>query len=268
MLLMDRTKILDEIKMRKTNNLPLYAHFIKKNHPDLLASSIREFGGWRQAIVSSGIEYDTIKKYKNWTRETIIEEIRSLHSLHVDLSFRSMMLGENASLVYAAIRPRRFGSWRRALLAAGLPAADIYRYRSWNDQEIIDEIRHLVSLGTDMSSKKMDESHNSLISTARRRFGSWAAALARAGVEYETIRKRRRWSKDKILKEIKRLHISGQSLSSRSIRESYPCLYSAACKVSFFSSWNNALEAARLTPQKTPYLSLSSSLTSSILTAA
>ncbi|MDK3159570.1 hypothetical protein QPK87_23775 [Kamptonema cortianum] len=168
------------------------------------------------------------------------------------MSFRAMMLGENAALVYAAIRPNRFGSWRKALSAAGLVATDIYRYRSWSDADIINEIKRLATAGADMSSKKMDETHNSLISTARRRFGSWAAALARAGVEYETVRKRRRWSKDKILMEIKRLHEAGQSLSSRSIRENYPSLYSAACKVAFFGSWNLALEAARISVPARP----------------
>ncbi|MDZ4742917.1 MAG: hypothetical protein SGI98_05800 [Verrucomicrobiota bacterium] len=262
-----RSQIIHEINTRKENNIPLYAHYIKKNTPKLITSSVKEFGGWKEAVMAAGIEYDHVRKYKNWTKESIIEEIHTLRNQGIDLSFRSMMLSKHASLVYAAIRPRRFGSWRKALLSAGLPATDIYRYRSWNNEDIISEIKRLAVLSTDMSSKKMDESYNALISTARRRFGSWASALARAGVEYEAIRKRRRWSKDKILMEIKRLHQSGQSLSSRSIRENYPSLYSAACKNNFFGSWTLAMEGSKILPEKSSY-SLSSPLTSIALDAA
>ncbi|MDX2226797.1 MAG: hypothetical protein SFY92_06890 [Verrucomicrobiae bacterium] len=242
----NKTDILKEIERRRATGEPLYSHFIRKNLPELMVSALRQFGGWKEAVAAAGLAYHDVRKYKTWTPDTIIREIQRLNAEGMDLSFRSMMLSQNASLVYAAIRPKRFGSWRRALAMAGLASVEIYRYRSWDDDSIIDEIRRLHRMGTDLSSKKMDETANSLISTARRRFGSWSSALARAGIEYESIRKRRRWTKDKVLQEIRRLHTEGQCVSSRMVRSRYPSLYSAACKTAFFGSWSKALEASHV----------------------
>ncbi|MDZ4816823.1 MAG: hypothetical protein SGI71_11215 [Verrucomicrobiota bacterium] len=238
-----KDEVIKEIQRRGGENQPLYSHHMRKNCPELLTAGMRYYGSWKEAVQAAGIEYDNIRKYKNWTNESIIKSIQELNAQGVDLSFRAIVLSKHAPLVYAAIRPKRFGSWRAALLGAGLAPQEIYRYRSWDDESILTEIQRLNAMGADLSSKKMDETANSLISTARRRFGNWSEALARAGIEYEAIRKRRRWTKEKIGEEIKKLHGTKISLAGKNIRQSHPSLYAAATKPCFFGSWINAVEA-------------------------
>jgi hypothetical protein len=238
----------EEIRTWHAEGNPLYSHHMRKNYQELLAAGIRYFGSWRKAVESTGISYDDIRRYRDWSKERIISTIRTLRRQNVDLSFRAMMLSKYAPMVYAAIRPNHFGSWKSALEEAGLEAEEIYRYRSWDDDSILSEIKRLNEEGVDLSSKKMDETANPLIATARRRFGNWGAAVERAGLDYTKIRRRRRWDKGTIVSEIRSLKAQGQDLRSGEVRRHSPALFAAACKPRFFGSWSKAMEAAEAAP--------------------
>ncbi len=236
--------VIEEIRAWQELGKPLYSHYMRQNYQELLAAGIRYFGTWRAAIEATGIPYDSVRKYRDWSKERIIETIKRLEKDGVDLSFRSMMLSKYAPMVYASIRPNHFGSWKEALQASGLAPEDIYRYRSWDDDSIISEIRRLKDEGADLSSKKMDETANPLIATARRRFGNWGAAVERAGIDYSAIRRRRRWTSELVLQEIRQLRKAGSDLRSGEIRHQHPALFAAACKARFFGSWTKALQAS------------------------
>lgn len=233
-----------EIRAWHAAGKPLYSHYVRKNFQELLAAGIRYFGSWREAVASTGIAYGEVRKYQHWSKEVIVKQIQELHRQGVDLSFRAMMLSKYNSMVYAAIRPNHFGSWKAALEASGLAAEDIYRYRSWDESKIIEEIRKLKLMGADLSSKAMDETANPLIATARRRFGNWGKAVEKAGIDYETVRRRRRWSREQIIEGIRELREKGVRLQSGDVRRHAPALFAAACKPRFFGSWSQALKAA------------------------
>jgi hypothetical protein len=234
--------VLAEIKTWHEQRQPLYSHYMRQHFQELLAAGIRYYGSWRVAVQTAGIEYDGVRKYRDWSKERIVQTIQELQSQGVDLSFRSMMLSKYAPMVYAAIRANHFGSWKNALSAAGLAPEEIYRYRSWDDDAILHEIRSLSNQGADLSSKKMDETANPLIATARRRFGSWGAAVERAGLDYTQIRRRKRWTAEMILDGIRERQAEGKSLRSGVVRQENPALFAAACKPRFFGSWALAVK--------------------------
>src|SRR5271154_1301424 len=130
----------EEIRAWHESAKPLYSHYMRQNFQELLAAGIRYYGTWRAAIEAANIPYDSVRKYRDWSKERIIETIQRLQKEGVDLSFRSMMLSKYAPMVYAAIRPNHFGSWKDALSAAGLAPEEIYRYRSWYDNSILMKI--------------------------------------------------------------------------------------------------------------------------------
>ena len=237
-------QVLAEIRTWRDEGNPLYANHVRKNFQELLAASIRYFGSWQKAVETAGIPYHQVRKYRKWSKEAIIDEIRDLHARGVDLSFRAMALSQHNSMVYAAIRPKYFGSWKDALEAAGLESEEIYRYRSWEEGDILEEIRRLKSEGADLSSKAMDESSNRLIATARRRFGNWGRALERAGIDYEDIRRRKRWTRESLVQGILELKQQGVPLITPEVKKANPSLFAAACKKHFFGTWKKALKAA------------------------
>ncbi len=234
----------EEIRKWSGEGNALYSHNVRKNFQELLAAGIRYFGSWKGAVEDSGISYQEVRKYQNWSKDLIVAKIQELYQQGVDLSFRSMMLSKYNSMVYAAIRPNHFGRWKDALSAAGLAPEEIYRYRSWDESTILEEIRRLKSVGADLSSKTMDETSNPLIATARRRFGNWGAAVEKAGIDYSSVRRRRHWTKETIVEGIRELKERGVKLHSGEVRKAAPALFAAACKPRFFGSWSQALEAS------------------------
>ncbi len=237
--------IVQEIQRLHLEGVPLYSHYMRKTYQELLAAGMRHFGGWKEAVLEAGFSYDEVRRYHQWSNEKIIETIQSLYRAGVDLSFRAVMLSKEAPMVYAAIRTQHFGSWRNALELAGLPAEEIYRYRSWDDQEILNEIRTLHSKGEDLSSKRMDDSSNTLIATARRRFGTWEKAVSDAGLDYSTIRRRQRWSRELILEQMRPLVAANPKMNGSEMKIANPALFAAICKHRFFGGWPKAMSALR-----------------------
>ena len=237
-------RVLNEIRQWKEKGEALYANHVRLNYQELLAASIRYYGSWQKAVEAAGISYEAVRKYRKWSKEVIVEEIRSLAARGFDLSFRSMALSQHNSMVYAAIRPKYFGDWRAALEAAGLASEEIYRYRSWDMEGILEEIRRLQTEGADLSSKSMDESSNKLIATARRRFGNWGRALESAGINYDDIRRRRRWTRESVAEGILELKAQGVKLITPEVKKANPSLFAAACKKHFYGTWKKALKAA------------------------
>ena len=237
-------RVISEVRQWRDQGQPLYANHIRKNFQELLAAAIRYYGSWQKALEAADIPYNEVRKSRRWSKDSIIREIQQLHSLGVDLSFRSMALSQHNAMVYAAIRPKYFGSWRAALEAAGLVSEEIYRYRSWEQGEILDEIRRLKAEGVDLSSKAMDETSNRLIATARRRFGNWGRALESAGIDYDEVRRRKRWTRENLVEGILDLKRQGVKLITPEVKRANPSLFAAACKKHFYGTWKKALKAA------------------------
>lgn len=162
---------------------------VEKNHLALLRAACRYFGSWRDAVEFAGLDYDEIRKYRVWTNARIIEKIQELHRQEVDLSWRNVTK-KYPALAAAATRKSHFGSWRAALEAAGLNYDEIRRYRDWDEEKVIQEVRELHAAGEPLNSRDVQRSAQSLFCAAYRRFDSWDGALEAAGLDASRIRKR------------------------------------------------------------------------------
>ncbi|MBI3947210.1 MAG: hypothetical protein HY321_14890 [Armatimonadetes bacterium] len=165
---------------------------VEANHLALLRAACRYFGSWKDAVEFSGLDYDKIRKYQAWTKAKIVERIQELHRKEADLSWRNVSTKVDPALAAAAIRPNRFGSWRGALEAAGLNYDLIRRYRAWDENLVIREMRELHKAGEALNSRGVQESAPPLFHAARRRFEGWDSALEAAGLDASRIRKRSR----------------------------------------------------------------------------
>ena len=94
--------------------------------------------------------------------------------------------------------------------------------------------------GTSMAELRAD---HALTSSAYLYFGGWGAALRAAGIDYQPPR---RWSKQKLLDEIRSRHERGLPLVTSCREISY--LVEAACRQ--FGSWGAALAAAGVPPNQ------------------
>lgn len=160
---------------------------VATNNLSLLRAATRYFGTWEDAVLFAGLDYDSIRRYKSWSRDRIIARIRELHAQSVDLSWRNVCLNVDPQLAAAATKKSHFGSWREALEASGLNYDDIRKYREWDDDRILEMVRAFHRDGKELNAKNMELEDITLITAARRRFDSWHKALTAAGLDYTEI---------------------------------------------------------------------------------
>lgn len=185
---------------------------------------------------------------RKWTSTLITKTIRSLYREGADLSYNAMCRKQQA-LVSAS--NYYFGSYRKAVDAAGIDYAEIQRKPYWNAARVIAVIRKYDRKGTDLSWAKVTHRRDELFCAAKaavreRIFGNWPEALAAAGLEPDEVSRYRHWDRPRIIKQLRQRAKARQGLNSKAIQVELPGLYGATTRV--FGSFENALVAARLDP--------------------
>lgn len=211
----------------------------------MVTTAYKLFGSWRAAVQAAGVPEPEPEPHR-WTLERITNEILRLAREGRPLSY-AQVRKTNRALVDAAYRHPALGNWERALQAAGLEPDQHQQRKRRTRQSIIDEIRQISGRGEPLSFAHVRAQYPRLASAAvsESQFGSWAAAVEAAGFDYEEHRQRRRWTRERILATIKRLHAAGQPLNSTWLgRNGYGALVVAARRPGMFGSWPDAVECA------------------------
>lgn len=186
-------RILQEIQRLHRTGEDLSHSAAKRNHQYLVVVAVddRMFGTWRNAIQAAGLDYEAISKHRFWSKERIVEHVRELHAQDEDLSHEAAK-NKHGALVSAASSKRYFGSWRGAIEAAGIDYADVRKINRWTEEKIIHTIQALHREGKSVNNSNMRRmGFRGMMEAASREssFGSWAAAVQAAGLDYEAIRK-------------------------------------------------------------------------------
>jgi hypothetical protein len=196
----------------------------------LAAAAARLFGSLDAAMEAAHV----VPKGRRWSKLKIVETIQDLYVRRQPANIAGF-----GDIKLAAAAKRHFGSWSKALSAAGL--TDVYRppkpTRNWTKASVLEAIQAWDQQGrplTDVS--KQDQG---LYCGAKQRFGSWRAALRAAGFESA----KRVWNKRAIVNEIRDRRQQGQSLSSGLS----PNTNLAAAAARHFGTWRKALRAAGVT---------------------
>ena len=238
---------MEHIRELKERREDLSYNRIAREVQGLLSSANYHFGSWKAAVEAAGINYNRdVRRIPKWTKERIIQTIRSARNSGVDLSWTNVSKQrEYSGMAYASIRETRFGSWDAALEAAGLQPAVVRRYESWDDEKILRRIQERYRKSRPLNSKAMQQQDCKLFNAALKRYKGWDEALENAGIDPDEVYKRRRWSKERIRAEVRELNSSGADLAAPAMRKRCSALYSAACK--YFGSWTAARRACGIT---------------------
>lgn len=137
---------------------------------------------------------------------SLVAEVQRVAALVPEAALTRNAFGRHAR-VHSSTIVRRFGSWRQALVRAGLGSRYSgrtvsekmrgQRARTLSDEELLDELRRVATLrGTKTLTREGFRVHAKGVSDAAiaRRFGSWAEGLRKAGLEVSPLG--RRWSDD------------------------------------------------------------------------
>lgn len=141
------------------------------------------FGSWNLALKAANLD-----TYSNTvTTEYLIEKLLSFKNTYgkapVQRDFE-----KNTEYPSSATYQRRFGSWKKALIAAGLATNYVGAKKVYSEESIILAIKHFYSLNN-RNPRTTDFSDNNdypSFSTVVRHFGTWYSALEAAGLSIDT----------------------------------------------------------------------------------
>lgn len=194
---------------------------------------------------------------RHWNPELIIKAIQARKIAGDPLNAQAVMTSDGG--LWAAGR-RYFGSWSRALDAAGWSVQQVKtdtkrRPRGfWSPERIITSIHIYHQKESRLDAYAMQRQDNALVAAATYYFGSWANALAAAGLDPEVVRRTIRRTPEQVLTAIQEVLTNGGDLGDRSMRSQNRALYGAAQSV--FGSWRKAVTLAqgnRLDQTRTPF---------------
>ena len=216
----------------------------------LVSAAAYHFGSYRQAVEKAGIDYAAVIRRPRWTKAMIIQLIKQAKRKGDDLHWSAVTRrrDELGKAAFASLQPRLFGSWARALTAAGLDADDVSRYRKWDKDTIIFELRARFRGHEPLNSGALQREDPGLHAAAVRHFQSYDGALRAARLDPAVLRERRSWDKADVIKSLKAARKSGRHLSDSAVRSEQPALYGAAVRL--FGSFTAARAAAGITLKK------------------
>jgi hypothetical protein len=98
----------------------------RRTDKGLAAAATRKnhFGSWREALAAAGIDYDTVRRYREWNRLQIVKMVRHRHDCGASLN--AMNVDRDDTALITAAR-RQFDSWPDAITAAGLDYREIVK---------------------------------------------------------------------------------------------------------------------------------------------
>jgi len=199
----------------------------------------RFFGTWQAAVECAGLNYEEVTGVRRWTAEKVIAAIRERAERGAPLSATAVKA--HAPALFRAAMRQFPCSWAKALQAAGIdPAEHKVRRGRWDRRGAEDWVRTRQAKGRSILGH---DAPRDLLDFVRQRLRTtWTDFVDSLGIPYPGIKKRRDWTREKLLEEIRRWQAEGHQLNYKAVQEEYQALIHQARK--FFGSWDRARAAA------------------------
>jgi hypothetical protein len=219
--------ILRELRRLHKSGADLAYTRIAKKNQSLLSAAAYHFGSYRDAIAKAGIDYRAVLQRPRWTKQNIIALIKQARREGRDLHWSAVTKRKSPLKLaaFASLQPRLFGSWDRALTAAGLDADEIAAYIKWDRNLICFELRSRFKDDDSVNSGAVQKEYASLHAAAVRYFGVYDNALKASGIDPAEVRERKRWTKQSVIRAMRKRSRNG------SVRNRNPALYGAALRL-------------------------------------
>lgn len=133
--------------------------------PKVYWTAQRLFGSWKAACRAAGLPRERWDRWPEWTRARVLDELRDRDAVAWSAA--------PPPLYWAA--QRLFGSWKRALKAAGLPPAT----PKWTPGTVLAALRGRAKAGRSLTSSGVRADDLPLYKAVFRVFKRWARAISR-----------------------------------------------------------------------------------------
>jgi hypothetical protein len=240
----NRDEIIRSLRKLYKSGDDLSYNALARKRQALVSAAAYHFGSYRKAVERAGIDYAQVLRRPRWTKPAIIGLIKAARRKDQDLHWSAVTKrrDELGKAAFASLQPRLFGSWDRALHAAGLDADDVNRYRKWDKERVIWELRSRWRDHEPLNSGAIQRDDPGLHAAAVRHFATYDDALRSAKLDPERVRERRSWDKAAVLRHLRAARKEGRHLSDSAVRREEPAVYGAAVRL--FGSFTAARTAA------------------------
>ena len=239
-----KQQILSKLRQLHRKGEDLSYNAVSRSMQPVVSAAAYHFGSYRKAIEAAGIDYADITRRPRWTKDNIAQVIRDGAERGDDLHWAAVTRrrDELGKAAFAALQPRLFGSWEKALIAAGLKPEQVARYRRWTEKGIVTALKKMHRQNEPCNSGAVQDRDPGLHAAALRQFHEYDNALRAAGIDPNQVRKRREWTRDMVIQEIKDHRRKGLSLSGTEVRIHNLSLYGAGVRL--FGTFAKARQAA------------------------
>jgi hypothetical protein len=243
-MIWDKDEVVRALRKLHRSGADLSYNALAKRKQSLVSAAAYHFGSYRKAVEKAGVDYAEVTRRPRWNKAAIIALIKQAKRNDDDLHWSAVTIrrDELAKAAFASLQPRLFGSWDRALHAAGLNADEVNRYRKWTKENIVFELKQRHRDHEPLNSGAIQRDDPGLHAAAVRHFSSYDGALRAAKVDPQKVRERRSWTREEVIRGLKQAQRSGKPLSDSAVRRDYPALYGAAVRL--FGSFTSARSGA------------------------
>jgi hypothetical protein len=241
-----KERILEELRSISRRGQSLSYTSLAKRRQSLVSAAAYHFGSYRAAVEKAGLPYVEHLQRPRWTKQSVIAEIKRARRAGRDLHWGAVTARRDdlSRAARAAISKRLFGSWVRALHAAGVDSDDVAMYRRWDKHTIAFELRARAAEREPLNSGGLQKDDAGLHSACLRFFGSYVAALKAAGLDPDDYRQRKPWNRERVLSGLKkRAKKKRKSMEESAVRRDDAALHRAA--VRHFGSFKVAIAAMK-----------------------
>ena len=214
---------------KKTGNI--FAGNLQKKHKHVYFLGVWIYGDWDNALRAAGFDPKSMRQRHSWTEDKVVEGINRLRSRRQPL-YAKYVMKSHRDLFWGA--NRQFGTWSKALRAAGVPKIQTVRKTRLGILRALRDRRESNSEKEIPAAVKLQAEHY---------FGSLRKAIAESKKDRRVVNG---WSKPKILALLSRMHRRCEGLGYGKARRDVPALVSAA--EAYFGSWGKALHQAGIDP--------------------
>jgi hypothetical protein len=242
----DKAEIIQTLKKLHKQGDDLSYNAMTGRMQSLVSAAAYHFGSYRTAIEQAGIDYAIVARRPRWTKTAVIKLIKEAKRAGQPLywSAISKRRDELGKAGFAALQPRLFGSWDRALHAAGLDADEINQYRKWTRESVVTELKARYRDSEPLNSGAIQKDDPGLHAAAVRHFAGYDHALRAAKLDPEKVRQRKIWDRADVIRSLKAIKKTGKPTSDSALRREHPALYGAAVRL--FGTFTAARAAAGL----------------------
>ncbi len=183
-----RAAILERIRRAARDGQSLAMKDFRQVDPSFYNTASRRLGSWVKAVEAAGLASKLPVPPRHWTREELIELLRSFWRRTGRLSSEVIKEHKRPGFMGPAYSITKvFGSFPAAKRAAGLDHVPSYPIRKWTPKAILVNLKARARRGLPMNYSALERDCYPLLRAVYARFGSIGSAFKAANLERHSV---------------------------------------------------------------------------------